>query len=197
MAEYESCFTATVTRHIRMTRHHRHVQTSVGCCQFIGKFSEEASILLEVAGSELSGSHGRRLEHGYGLLHVSRVHMDPEEEIICLAFFSNCRAFFMKQHVTKKQTKNRLLFDYKNAQMLRHTFPGWRKGVWNCERILRRLFFLELGAVPALDMKFIARSNMWKCFTTWQRAFRKWPFVLTGIACCTVCHQTVLWCGHS
>lgn len=87
MAEYESCFTATVTRHIRMTRHHRHVQTSVGCCQFIGKFSEEASILLEVAGSELSGSHGRRLEHGYGLLHVSRVHMDPEEEIICLAFF--------------------------------------------------------------------------------------------------------------
>lgn len=94
MAEYESCFTATVTRHIRMTRHHRHVQTSVGCCQFIGKFSEQASILLEVAGSELSGSHGRRLEHGYGLLHVSRVHMDPEEEIICLAFFQTVEPFY-------------------------------------------------------------------------------------------------------
>lgn len=58
IAEYESCFTATVTRHIRMTHHHRHVQTSVGCCQFISRFSAEASILLEVAGSNLSGSHG-------------------------------------------------------------------------------------------------------------------------------------------
>ncbi len=57
--------------------------------------------------------------------------------------------------------------------MLRYTTLWWLKGIWKFLKILHWPYFFWRIKAPALDMKFIETSNMWKCFTAWHCVFRK------------------------